>query len=48
MKNKYTKRSEKILSNLAKLSKVENNIVKIEKKTGLPSKFKIPKVKIKW
>lgn len=48
MKNKYSKRSDKIISNLAKLSKVEAGIVKIEKKTGLPSKFKVPRVNIKF
>lgn len=48
MKTKYSKRSDKIVSNLAKLSKVETGIVKIEKKSGLPSKFNVPRINIKF
>jgi hypothetical protein len=34
------------VTNLAKLSKVESAIVSVEKKTGMPGKFKVPKLKV--
>lgn len=46
MINKYSKRSDKVVSNLAKLSKAETKIVMIEKKTGMPGKFNVPSVKV--
>lgn len=42
MIQKYSKRSDKIVSSLAKLTKVESAAVKYEKMTGMPNKFKVP------
>ena len=40
------KRSDKIVSNLAKLSNAETKIILIEKKTGMPTHFDVPKIKV--
>jgi hypothetical protein len=45
---RYSKRSDKSLLILAKLSNVPSKILTIEKKVGLPNKFKVPNIKVKW
>ena len=40
------KRSDKVVSNLAKLSNAETKIVLIEKKAGMPNHFNVPNVQV--
>ena len=51
MKKGYMCPMKKMPLSIRKLEKMGNTIgqdVKIEKKAGMPSKFKVPRVKIKW
>ena len=37
-----------ILNKLQKIGNLDGKIAKMEVKSGLPKKFKVPKVNIKW